>query len=708
MGRAIFTPVSRDWLHVSAVFIGSFLLFLIEPMAARRLLPLLGGSAEVWIICLIFFQCALLLGYLGAHALATRLPRRTRAVTYCALLAVCLLHGQFVGRVELAASTAHPVLSVFRLLAVLIGLPFLALSMTTPLLQSWQAGESLPHNTAPPAAPSYRFYAFSNFGSFLALVVYPWLLEPHYGLRAQNLGWRIGFAVFAVICATIFFGDSRDLSPNATREPGSGSRIEAQPLPAHRMLWFVLAACGTLLLCAITNHLNQDVAAVPLLWVLPLIAYLLSFVWAFSGDRFYPRRWFLLFLPLILFATGYAILQTDLNLALGWWVLFFCVVLLYCCMVCHGELHRLRPAPGHLTSFYLTIAAGGMIGSVFVGIVAPLIFRANYELACGLVFLALLAMVIVWHEGILWRVLGFTSLAAMMVLGGKQIASNSSGAIALARNFYGALRVVETRATPESRLTDPPATPRSPKTNADPTFRALFHGTVLHGAQVIGSTSAAPFYSPDSGIAMAIDLCCGQHPRRIGVIGLGAGSVAAYARAGDVVRFYEIDPLIEKMATEYFTYIHDSPADIQVILGDGRVSLAQQPPQRFDVLAIDAFSGGAIPVHLLTREAVELYLRHLRPGGILAINITNVYLDLGPIVEEQARRAGLHAFYFESAVNYPGGYVVDWVLLTDNQTFLSRPKIQRGQTLDPQPGLRTWTDDYNSLFPVFSLRNRPD
>jgi hypothetical protein len=704
----MFTRVSRDWLLGSAVFTGSFLLFLIEPMAARRLLPLLGGSAEVWITCLIFFQCALLLGYLGAHALATRLPRRTRALIYSTLLGACLLHGQFIGRVELAASTAHPVLSVFRLLAVMIGLPFFALSMTTPLLQSWQAGEAMALNTAQLAAPSYRFYAFSNFGSFLALVVYPWLLEPRYGLRAQNLLWRIGFAVFAVTCATIFFGNFRDLSPNAAPEPGAGSLNEAPPRAAHRVLWFLLAACGTLLLCAITNHLNQDVAAVPLLWILPLIAYLLSFVWAFSGDRFYPRRWFLLFLPVILFAAGYAIVQTDLNLALGWWVLFFCVVLLYCCMVCHGELHRLRPAPAHLTSFYLTIAAGGMIGSVFVGMVAPVIFRANYELACGLVLLALLAVVIAWREGIAWRVLGFTSLAAVVVLGGKQIANNRNGALALARNFYGALRVVETRATPESPLTNPPATPGSPNTNADSTFRALFHGTVLHGAQVIGSTRATPFYSPDSGIAMAIDLCCGQRPRRIGVIGLGAGSVAAYSRAGDVIRFYEIDPLIEKMATEYFTYLHDSPADIQIILGDGRVSLAQQPSQQFDVLAIDAFSGGAIPVHLLTREAIELYLRHLRPGGILAINITNVYLDLGPIVEAQARRAGLHAFFFESAVNYPGGYVVDWVLLSNNQTLLSRPEMERGQALDPQPGLRIWTDDYNSLFPVFSLRNHPE
>jgi predicted membrane-bound spermidine synthase len=690
-----------NWLYGFAIFLGSFLLFLVEPMAARRLLPRLGGSAAVWVTCLIFFQSALLLGYLAAHAVATRLRPRAQIAIYGVLLLLCLGQTLAISNLDLHASTAHPILSVFWLLGALIGLPFTVLSMNAPLLQAWHSAH------AGAGSSSYKLYALSNLGSLLALAAYPLLLEPRLGLHAQATLWRAGLVLFIVICAVIFTrlwnfrqevisvvsADASLLIPASTETSKLRNPETWKPV----FLWLLLAACGSWLLCAITNHLNQDVAAVPLLWMLPLIAYLLSFVWTFSGERFYPRKWILLLMPLLLAALGYLLYQTDLTVGRGWLVFFFCVALLLCCVLCHGELYRRRPAPARLTAFYLTVAAGGMLGSIFVGIIAPVVFAANYELGGALVFLALLLLVLLWRNGTGWRLLWSATLVVVAILAVRQVLGERADAIAQARSFYGSLRILEL----------PAAAANAPNQRT----RALFHGTVLHGAEYFaGPQAATPFYGSNTGPAMAIDFCCPNRSRRIGVIGLGAGSLAAYAHSGDTIRFYEIDPLIVKMARDYFTYMRASPAKVEVVLGDGRISLSQElangTSQNFDVLAIDAFSGGAIPVHLLTREAIELYRRHLRPGGILAINITNVYLDLAPIVAAQAVQAGLQARYFESDVSYPGGYVVDWILLTDNRDFLARPEIQRGLPISTRANLRLWTDDYNSLFPVFSLRRQ--
>ena len=695
---AVPSPAPRNGLYSSAIFAGSFLLFLIQPMAARRLLPLLGGSAAVWITCLIFFQFSLLLGYLAAHVLATHLRKRTSALLYSSMLLASLLQA-FLLKPELPASTAHPVASVFLLLTAYIGLPFLALSMTTPLLQAWHAAESetqrLFSRVTPPstAISTYRFFAVSNLASLLALIVYPWLLEPRFGLAVQNRFWRVGFVLFALLAAIIIWRAPRGATFALTGPvTGREKREDVARGAAGPVLWFLLAACGTWLLCAFTNHLNQNVAAVPMLWVLPLMAYLLSFVWAFIGERYHSPRWLLLALPFVLIATTYSFYRSDFSVAIGLLLLFFCVALLLCCLFCNAELYRMRPAPRHLTSFYACIAAGGMTGSAFVGIAAPLLFPTDYELPGGLVFLSLLALVLTWRRGNVWRLIFSTTLLLVGVLTGKRIVEQRRDVVAQARTFYGALRVVEDHPLHAAWS------------------RALYHGTVLHGAQFFGSgRGTVPFYGHDSGIALAIEGCCPQRSRRIGVIGLGAGSLAAYAARGDTIRFYELDPLVIRMAVDFFTYMRDSPGAIQVIPGDGRLSLASETPLAFDVLAIDAFSGGAVPLHLLTAEAFDLYRRHLRWGGVLAINITNDYVDLAPIVAQQAERVGWQTRYFESSVNYASGeYVVDWVLLTDNQEFLLRPEIQNGQPLAQRAGLRLWTDDYNSLFPIFSLRNRAE
>ena len=692
----------RTLLFATAIFLGSFLLFLIEPIAGKRLLPLLGGSAAVWTTCLVFFQTALLLGYACAHWLATRLRPRAQSLTYAALLLVALVQAVVNVHPQLHASTLHPIVSVFILLTMLIGLPFVVLSATNPLLQSWYSralakasvsGTST-ESVVQVVVPPYRLFALSNFGSLLALVVYPWLVEPRFSLGEQTRGWLAGFVVFAGACIAIVWSAANTARPAADTaisrmEPQVAIDSDARPQRSQRVLWLLLPACASLLLCAFTNHLSQNVAPIPLLWIVPLIAYLLSFVWAFNGDRLYPRKLMLPLVAVFLAALSGIIYFADRITTPIWFtILFYCLSLFVFCLACHAELYRLRPSPRHATSFYLLIAAGGALGSVFVGIVAPLVFRADYELLCGLVFITLLLMVVTWRGGVFPRVFWTAATAGVIVLGVFQVRENARGAMDQLRNFYGILRVTEELESETTAYT-----------------RTLYHGTIEHGTQVFSDelrTTPTTYYGHDSGVGLALDLCCSGRPRRVGVIGLGTGTLAAYGRKGDIFRFYDINPLVEKIAQNRFTYLRETPAQVEIVLGDARLSLAAEQPQAYDVLAIDAFSGDAIPVHLLTREAIQLYLRHLRPDGILAVHVSNQYLNLPPVVRQEAESAGLKSLLVESDDNEDiGVYSSDWVLLTRNTGFLEKQQVaDAGKPIDAVPGLRLWTDDYNSLLPL--------
>ncbi len=696
-------------LYATAIFLGSFLLFLVEPMAAKRLVPLLGGSAAVWTTCLVFFQTALLLGYLCAHWLATRLRQRAQTLVYTGLLAVCVAQAALNLRPELHASTDHPIRSVFWLLTTLIGLPFLVLSATNPLLQAWYtrrgAGEA--------GVPPYRLFALSNFGSLLALVIYPWLVEPRFSLRTQSAIWLGGFSVFAVACAGIALSSGRRGAIVSDRGGAANAVRQAAPPLHHRVLWLLLAACGSLLLCAMTNHISQNIAAIPLLWIVPLIAYLLSFVIAFSRGQWMPGllriripvlnvsvgRMGLLGLSAVSLG-GLVFMMSDArqDLPLIVAIPFYCGTLFLFCLFCHAELHRLRPAPEHATSFYLLIAAGGALGSVFVGVLAPIIFSGSYELGYGLVFTSVLALAVTWKQGIGWRI--FWSAASVAVAAALLVfhaRSDGEHTLARVRNFYGTLRVTE----------DP-----------DPPFpgetRYLINGTIRHGSQIFTDElrrTPTTYYSHDSGIGLALDLCCGTRPRRVGVIGLGAGTLAAYGREGDVFRFYDINPLVEPIARHWFTYLRESAATIEVVPGDARLSLARESSQQYDVLAVDAFSGDAIPVHLLTSQALALYQRHLAPGGIIAFHVSNKFLNLAPVVKEEADHAGLQVGYVVVTEDddQKGTYSSDWVLVTANSDFLSLDKVEDATYEIPAlPGLRLWTDDYNSVLPLLRWRKPPD
>ena len=692
-------------LYAVAIFLGSFLLFLVEPMAAKRLVPLLGGSAAVWTTCLVFFQIALLLGYLCAHWLATRFRQRAQSLVYVGLLTVCVAQATFNLRPELHASTDHPILSVFWLLATLIGLPFLVLSATNPLLQAWYARQGGVAADAPP----YRLFALSNFGSLLALVIYPWLVEPRFSLRFQSLIWLAGFAVFALACAVIALLSARRSSDvqGAARRAAS-DRPEPPPLLGDRLLWLLLAACGSLLLCAMTNHISQNIAAIPLLWIVPLIMYLLSFVVAFSRGQWLPgflrlgipvlnvsvaRLCLLGFTMVALGGLVYMVTEARPELPLIVAIPFYCATLFILCLFCHAELHRLRPSPRHATAFYLLIALGGALGSIFVGVLAPMIFSGSYELSCGLLLTGLLAVAVTWRDSIglriLWAAACLVSAAAMLSFHAR----GREHTLAQVRNFYGILRVA-----------DDPHPPSFPAET-----RYLYNGTIRHGSEIFSDQlrgTPTTYYSHDSGIGLALDLCCGSRPRRVGLIGLGAGTLAAYGRPGDVFRFYDINPLVERIARHWFSYLRESAATIEIVPGDARVSLAREPNQQYDVLAVDAFSGDAIPVHLLTSQALDLYQRHLAPGGIIAFHVSNKFLNLAPVVQQEAEHAGLKtAYVVVSDDDEKGTYSSDWVLVTGNTDFLSKTELEdASDEIERKPRLRLWTDDYNSVLPVLRWR----
>lgn len=667
------------WLFAAAVFLGAFLLFLVEPIAAKQLLPVLGGSAAVWITCLVFFQTALLCAYLGAHWLA----RRPRWVLYFALLVMGLgsavwwcVRGPGAG-----GGSTHPILTVFGVLGSTIGIPFLMLGTTSPLMQVWWArlhGSGIP----------YRLFALSNFASLLALALYPTVIEPHLTLRAQRIAWCCGFGVFAVVCG----GLARKARVSTNRHEDMRA-IEAEQGEAaslgQKMLWVLLPMGASMQLSAVTSYLTANVAAIPLLWILPLAVYLLTIILAFEYPRLLPRSVVARFLIVMLAGLGYAFSKQDVDWPLRISIGFFLIEAFASCLFCHAEAYRLRPGrASESTMFYLLFAAGGALGSFVIGIAFPLMFRFNLDLVITCCFTALLALLVTWEDGwssrLLWGVA--TAIMAVQVFWISTVVHRST--LVAVRNFYGALRVKQTFGIPGA------------------TLRTLTNGNVEHGTQIFGTDeqrhTPTTYYAEDSGVGLALRFCCGNGPRKIGVIGLGAGTIAAYGRPGDRIQFYEINPAVEPIARNVFTYIRDSGAQVSVIGGDARTSLANEPPQGFNVLVVDAFSGDAIPLHLLTSQALALYRRHLAPGGIIAFHISNRHVDLEPPIAELAASAGMQARHVYTLAKEPvGEYTATWMLVTDDVAFFQQPElVAHAFYPDTLPGLRLWTDDFSSLLPV--------
>jgi hypothetical protein len=666
-------------LYAITIFLSAFLLFVVEPMAAKQLLPTLGGSSAVWTTCLVFFSVVLLLGYLYAHWISSNFKPIQQALIHIALLTAALLTMGIHVRPGPSAVSYHPALTVFRVLVTVIGLPYLVLSATTPLLTAWYAGNF--EGTSP-----YQLFALSNLASLLALGCYPLFIEPGMTMRQQTGWWTGGFLLFAVLCGAIAWQGRRRLA-SPMLEPAA---LTGHPEP----FWFLLTLGGGMMLTAVTSHMSANIAAIPLLWLPPLALYLLTFILAFQG-AWQPVRQSLLRLVLVAVASMAYLLRdirTQLPIAIS--VPLFLIGLFVICFFLHGELYARRPITAGMTRFYLVAAAGGAAGTLLVGVIAPLVLRANYDLACTLVVVALIALAATWQDGWGLRILWMVGTTAAIVVLSTQVRQYEDDAVALMRNFYGTLRVRETHLPPQSD-----------------TDRQLLNGTIEHGAEWFAPQfrgQPLTYYATNSGLGLAIRLCCGPGPKRVGVIGLGTGTVAAYGNAGDVIRFYEINPPVERLARHWFTFLHDSGAQTDVVLGDARLSLASEPPQRFNVIVVDAFSGDAIPVHLLTREALALYRRHLQPNGVIVFHVSNQYIDLEPVIAGIAGDAGLRAFSVHThADEQTGLYYADWILVTANQAFLDQPEIVNNGFPTPlKAGVRVWTDNYSSVFPLLKWQSR--
>jgi hypothetical protein len=665
-------------LFGSAIFLGAFLLFLVEPIAAKQLLPVFGGSAAVWITCLVFFQTALLVAYLYAHWLA---QRSYLNVHFAMLLVATVAAIAWATRtIDLSQTSQHPVSAIFAALAVSIGLPFLMLGATSPLLQVWLARIET-------GAVPYRLFALSNLASLLALALYPTLIEPHFTLKMQRLIWCGGFIAFTLISASVAWRTRAAADSPAQSNSNDEFAITPAPL-SHKFLWVLLPMGAAMQLAAVTSYLTQNIAAIPLLWLVPLAVYLITLILAFQFPRFISRGILVRFLVVMLVGVGYWLSQIEVSWPLAISLPIFLAEVFFACLFCHTEAYALRPQrTSESTLFYLLFAAGGALGSFLIGIASPLIFSFNYDLGLTFFVTALLALAVTWssHWGLrlLWGTASVLMLVLVVML---HLAYQRDTTIAV-RNFYGSLRVRHSSSAYPSAI-----------------MRTLSNGIIQHGTQIFSPElrkTPTTYYAEDSGAGLALRFCCQGSARNIGVIGLGAGTIAAYGRPGDRIRFYEINPAVSPIAQNVFSYVRESVAQIGIVEGDARSSLAHEPPQNFDVLVVDAFSGDAIPLHLLTTQAVELYKRNLAPGGILAFHISNHYVDLEPEIVSLAQAAGMDVRRVSSFENHDRGeFTATWMLLTNNAGFFSQPEVASKVHQPAEvPKARLWTDDYSSLLP---------
>lgn len=664
----------------ATIALSAFLLFIVQPVVAKQILPWFGGSASVWTTCLLFFQTCLLAGYAYSDALVRRLPIRRQVAVHAVLLVLSLVSLPIIAPESLKpVGGGHPSARILLLLLVTVGFPYFLLSTTGPLIQAWAARHRATDRV-------YRLYALSNAASMSGLALYPFIIEPLLPVRSQALLWSGGYGAFVVLAAGSALMTWR-------REAASlaGARSEAPPRSAEgaggtvsrrRMISvLLLAALGAVALLAITSHMTRDVAAIPFLWLLPLLLYLLSFVICFDREGAYRRGlWVPATATLVVAMLLVEVLRPlDLRLSLP----LHAAGLFAICMTCHGEVVARRPAPQHLTIFYLMVSLGGAIGGALVAVVAPLVSDANLELALALCAAA--AVLYVATPGRL-RFVGAAATLAACGLAALQVKGARAQAVALSRNFYGALQVS-----------------RASTASGEEVLR-LAHGVILHGQQITtgpGRRMPTSYFGETSGIGRTL-LALRPGNLRVGVVGLGVGTLAAYGQTGDVFRFYELDPDVERYARSVFHYLEDSQASVQVVIGDGRLALERDPPQRFDVVVVDAFSSDAIPVHLLTREALDVYRSHLREGGVVAFHVSNRYLDLAPVVQGLAAGAGMSAWRIKDEPEDRTLFAPSvWVMVTANDALLQRLAADgSGAAVPARDGLRPWTDDYTNLFDV--------
>ena len=695
-------------LYILSVFISAFLLFQVQPMISRYIQPYFGGTPAVWSTVQLFFEVFLTGGYAYATWLIRRLSTRTGTRLHISVLAVSLVMIIFLAFVWPApvipdaswkpASVETPILDIFKLLFVAVGLPYFLLSTNSPLTQAWFARSQ-------PGRSPYWLYALSNIGSLLGLLAYPFVIEPNLTLKTQGWVWAGGYALFVLLAG---YGAYKSAHA-APAESSSPQTAEAQlpvPKPSGRTqaLWILLSAIGTTLLLAVTSHITQEVAAIPLLWVVPLAIYLFTFILTYSGGRWYNSKIFagLMILASGVFLWAWASVEASfISRTIG-----YCFFLFASLMICNGETYRLRPHPAHLTRFYLMTSIGGALGGIFVNLIAPLIFKGYWELLIGFgVSLALaLAVLLLRKSTALEMQTRFVfnvvaSIAVLLTIAFSLygfLAGSIYGELFQARNFFGVVRVREVH-------------PDDPEWHG----YTVAHGTTLHGLQFTAAdkhSTPTAYFARQSGAGLAIL----NHPKyghnmKMGVLGLGIGTLVAYGQPGDDYRLYEINPIMVELAEGkygYFSFLPDNPATKTILVGDARLSLenelAAHGSNNFDLLAIDVFSSDSIPVHLVTKEAFDIYLQHLAPDGVIAINISTRYVDLVPVIWQISKYYNLAMVVIPTN---PEGYIVfpsNWVLLSRSPELLQVPAIaERAYPMDDYTtDIRLWTDDFSNLFQI--------
>ncbi len=781
------------------IFTGAFLLFQVQPLIGKYILPWFGGGPGVWTTCLLFFQTVLLGGYAYAHFSSTRLTPRKQVIVHLVLLLLSLALLPITPSESWKAHVGgDPNVRILLLLMATIGLPYFVLSSTGPLMQQWFS------QTNPGVSP-YRLYALSNVGSLLALLSYPVFFEVRFPRHTQATMWSAGLVLFVVFCGYSAFRVWKNarrtaalvvpapvpIAPPLVVTAPTLETVPAQPLATvgmvpsrtrralnpvpdgesadgrnptvDKLLWVGLPAIASVLLLATTNKLSQEVAVIPFLWVIPLSLYLLSFIICFDHARWYHRG---VFTALLIIATAVVcqVLPVGNDAPMRLQIFVYNIALFIACMVCHGELYRLKPPPRDLTAYFLFISAGGALGGFLVAIVAPAVFKDYRELQLGLWVLTyalgvlcfrhrsrelavaagvgaiLTTLALPWLRsyfddtpGLRAEFIEFFRDRAVYIIGGlvlfvacvfdvrRRVLSptwpprrgafvmvlcvgfgaifvmqwddkGSTRALSATRNFYGTLKVFDYY-------------PDDPEDH----YHLLLHGATTHGIQFVKPEKAVmptTYYADSSGVGRAIN-SLPETPRRIGLVGLGTGSLAVYGRPGDYLRIYEINPAVERLARSEFKYLDYCQAKTDVVMGDARLMMEREVrennAQRFDLLALDAFSSDAIPVHLLTKEAFELYLKQLTQNGVLAVHISNRYLDLQPVVEKLAAHFKLHVVTI-SDDNEPEWwiYATTWMLVTPSKEFLASDRIREvaEEAETEKKSLPLWTDDYASLYSI--------
>ena len=684
------TPRSAKALacgYAITIFLSAFLLFQVQPLIGKYILPWFGGGPAVWTTCMLVFQVLLFAGYAYAHLTTRFLTPKQQGLLHIGFLAVALLTLPIAPDSSWKPTNSDwPAVRIILLTTCCIGLPYFLLSSTGPLVQSWFA------RTNPGDSP-YRLYSLSNLGSLLALVSYPFAVEPAFSKTTQSTLWSVLFGGFVALCSSCaVFMWMRTTSVSLQSAEQTDLKPVVRPASNTLGLWFGLAFTPSTLLLATTNQVCLDVAVIPFLWVLPLALYLITFILCFDSDRWYSRRPYTIAAAVLL---PCAIYLSSLGSNSSWWIqlVVYFAAMFSVCMVCHGELVRLKPDPQYLTTFYLTISAGGAAGGLFVGLLAPLVFASYYELHFGIAAFAMLYLWLRLREDQVqpplpaWcRPLVAPLLTVLMISLFAQFGRNAEGSLAVARNFYGVLKIEQ-------------------RADSKPGFEMLrmAHGRIEHGSQFVSPERRripTAYYASNSGIGQVLRHHHADQPRHVGVVGLGVGTLAAYGKSGDRFRMYEINPDVITLAEQHFSFLKDCPADLKMVTGDARLALEFEPVQQFDILVLDAFSGDAIPAHLLTKEAIAVYLSHLKADGILACHISNLHFDLRPVVEGIAREFDLSSrIVITEPEQDSASFKAVWAVLSRQSASVEGcVGSETSQSSARAPII--WTDDRSNLFEV--------